>query len=285
MDELTPMQELPCRARRPSRPEAREAIWRALEARIEAAAELAELARREPRRRRPRGPRRRPRAARPALAAPPPPRLRRRGRRSPRSSPGPSSSAPARPPSPPPPPKSSTRRAAAASDAPTTLIPGPGQFSSARNSGSSVTGWVSARAVPAGRRPDRDERRDDAPVPDSYNALVPTTVESWTGDRRQRPAAGSRSARLEFWSRGRRKPLEGGRVAAPPALQPRIPAAATRPHSATRRQLNAPSVIDYDHNGFGKSFQLPGHLEAADRTDGAPPGGGSQRDRSSAAST
>jgi hypothetical protein len=248
MDDLTVMQGF--RAERDAEvPEAREAIWRALEARMDAATAEARAFGE---------------AVAGSSASAGPPRLRR-GLRSRRRllvfagaaavaaivagtlvlSSGPTAQ-----------PASAAeilhQAAAAASDAPATSVPGPGQFLYAKVVRSEINGWLYP-LPPASA---------DLPVggtggtmkgPHAFNALMPVTVTSWTGHDgagRYREEAGT----PQFWS----KKEEARWQAAGSPLPPPFNAEYQQRYKEAFKGANeiGPGVVDTDHKGWG-NFQFP----------------------------
>jgi hypothetical protein len=249
MDDLTVMQSF--RAERDAEvPEAREAIWRALEARMDAAGAEA-------------------RAFGEAVAgstAPAGGPRRRRGLRSRRRllvfagaaaaaaivagtlvlSSGPTAQ-----------PASAAEilheAAAAAADAPATSVPGPGQFLYRKEQRLQLQGW---------RHPLPPENSDipnggigmTLHGPHAYNALVPVTVASWTdsqGGGRHRETLGT----LQFWSKAEEERWQaaGSPLPAPfdPEFQQRYKA------TAYPDALKLTSkVVDTESKGFG-NFNFP----------------------------
>lgn len=144
------------------------------------------------------------------------------------------------------------RAAAAASAGPTTYAPGPGQFLYTKMVRTEIHSWLYP-LPPAGA---------DAPVggtggtmkgPHAFNALVPVTVESWTG-----PDGGGRSREEagapEFWS-----PEEEARWhAAGSPLPPPFNAEYQQRYKAAFQGANeiGPRVIDMNHEGWG-NFHPP----------------------------
>lgn len=252
MDDLTAMKSF--RAERDTvPPEAREAIWRALEARIEAAAEesrafgeaVASTAPRPAtvRRRRGLGPVRRRRvlifAATALLAAIATSVLVLRS--------GPTAE-----------PASAAEilhqaAAAAAADAPATLIPGPGQFLYRKEERLNVIGWISPVPGPAAGIP-TETSGGTMGNPNAYNAVVPTTVEMWTGPDgrgRVREELGT----LRFWSQAEERRWQAAGSPLPPPFNPEYQ---QRYKTAFRNATEmSASVVDYSHAGFGNSFHFP----------------------------
>ncbi len=253
MDDLTAMKSF--RAERDSvPPEAREAIWRALEARIEAAAEESRTF-----------------AAAVASTAPRPATVRRRrglGAVRPRRvlifaaaallaaiatsvlvlRTGPTAE-----------PASAAEilheaaTAAAAADAPTTLIPGPGQFHYSKVNRLEVMGWVSP--VP--------HLSDDVPTatgggtmnrPDAYNAVVATQSESWLGEEgegRRREVLGD----LNFWSTAEEDRWKAAGSPLPPPWNPEYQQIYKSAFDGAL-ELNT-HVVDQTSKGFGSTFHFP----------------------------
>lgn len=143
--------------------------------------------------------------------------------------------------------------AATAADAPTTLVPGPGQLLYRKVNRLAVMGWVSP--VP--------HLSDDRPTAstggtmsgsDAYNAVVATQSEQWTGgegEGRSREVLGS----LDFWSKGEEDRWKAAGSPLPPPWNPeyqRIYKAAF----AEAGELDS-HVVDMTHKGFGGTFHFP----------------------------
>jgi hypothetical protein len=265
MNELSALKEF--RAEREAEPpEAREAIWRALEARIEAAAELA---------------------APPAGTGT---QDARRGRERPGSRaglrrPGPLGSAGAL--------LAKRRRAlafagatllaaivagalvlgsgptaqqasaaeilheaataAAASDAPATLVPGPGQYNFRKEERLNIAGWVSPVPSLADGIPTMTTG-EPMGNPHAYNAVVPTTVEMWTaadGGGRVRETLGD----LRFWSDAEEARWKAAGSPLPPPFNPEY----QRQYATAFRNAThlGERVVDFSHDGYGASFHFP----------------------------
>jgi hypothetical protein len=253
MDELTVMKGF--RAEREGvPPEAREAIWRALEARIEAAAEesrafAAAVATTAPRpatvrRRRGLGTVRRRRvlifAAAALLAAIATSVLVLRS--------GPTAQ-----------PASAAEilheaaSAAAAADAPTTLVPGPGQFLYRDEQRLGVEAWVSPVPLP-------EEPIPTASIggtmdgPHDYNAVVSTRSQSWLGDegqgRHREILAG-----LDFWGKAEESRWKKAGSPLPPPWNPEYRQVYK---SGYEDALVANThVVDQMQKGYGDSFHFP----------------------------
>jgi hypothetical protein len=142
--------------------------------------------------------------------------------------------------------------AAAASQAPMTSVPGPGQFLFRKEQQLEIEGW---------RHPLPPEGAD-LPVagsggtisgPHAFNALMPRTVESWTGQNgggRSREVAGT----PQFWS-----PEEEARwkAAGSPLPPPFDAEYQQRYRTAFRGALElGPRVVDMDTRGWG-NFNFP----------------------------
>jgi hypothetical protein len=243
MNELDTLKSF--RAERDSEPPgAKEAIWRSLEARIEAASELASPSRS------------RPATAKPGL-------LSRRRRLlafsgavavaaivagslvlhdGPTAQPASAAEILHR-----------TANAAAASDAPTSLIPGPGQFLYRKEQRLEVMGWL--YPLPAGI-PDRPLSTGGGTMsgPGTFNALLPTTVERWTapdGGGRIREVAGT----PKFWSSDEEAAWKAAGSPLPPPFSAEYQ---QRFGSGIGSEPNevGPGVFDVDHKGFG-NYSFP----------------------------
>jgi hypothetical protein len=256
MDDLTTLRSF--RAERDARPEetraAREAVWRALEARIEATAEesrafaeaVADSAPRPAtvRRRRRLGAVRRRRVL--AFAAAVLLAVIAAGALVLRSGPTaqPASAAEI---------LHEAASAAAAADAPTTLIPGPGQYLYRKEERLNVAGWISPVPGPAADQPTMTSG-GTLGNPNAYNAVVPTTVEMWTatdGGGRVREELGT----LRFWSPAEEARWQDARSPLPPPFNPEY----QQRYKAAFRNATEMSagVVDYSLEGFGNSFHFP----------------------------
>lgn len=143
--------------------------------------------------------------------------------------------------------------AAAATEGPATLIPGPGQYFYRKEERLNVTGWISP--VP-GRDAGIPTETSGATMgnPDAYNAVVPTTVEMWTatdGSGRVREELGS----LRFWSQAEESRWKDAGSPLPPPFNPEY-----QQHYKTAfrnaTEMSA-GVVDYSLAGFGNSFHFP----------------------------
>ncbi|HTT93076.1 MAG TPA: hypothetical protein VMF55_00240 [Solirubrobacterales bacterium] len=143
--------------------------------------------------------------------------------------------------------------AATAAGAPAALIPGPGQFYYRKEARLNVTGWTSPVPGP----------HADAPVetsggtsdgPDDYNAIVPTTVTMWTatdGSGRVREEIGP----LRFWSQAEEARWKKAGSPLPPPFNPEYQQLYK---SAFRNATElGPEALDYKLDGFGSSFHFP----------------------------
>lgn len=251
MDELTLMQSF--RAERDAEPvEAREAIWRALQARIETATEESRafgeaVAHSAPRpasvrRRRRLGAVRRRQvlvfAAAALLAAIATGALVLRT--------GPTAQ-----------PASAAEilheAAAAAADAPTTMVPGPGQFLYRDEQRLSVTGWISPVPHP-------DEAIPTATSgaimngPHAYNAVVATRSQTWLGEegqgRRREILAG-----LNFWSGAEEDRWQAAGSPLPPPWNPEYRQIYKSAYEGATEQNT--HVIDQMQQGYGSTFHFP----------------------------
>jgi hypothetical protein len=143
--------------------------------------------------------------------------------------------------------------AAAASDAPATLIPGPGQFYFHKERQFGIVGWVSPVPGPHADTP-AEIVSGTLYAPNAYNALIPTTVEEWVasdGGGRRREALGP----LQFWD-----PAEEARwhaAGSPPPPPFNAEYRRLYPRAFQRAQKANAHVIDYKQKGFGDSFHFP----------------------------
>jgi hypothetical protein len=142
--------------------------------------------------------------------------------------------------------------AAAASEAPGTLVPGPGQFLFRKERRLSVAGWLSP--VPG---PDADTPTATTGGtmhgPDAYNAVVPTTVEEWVADDgsgRLREALGP----LQFWSPAEEAGWRGAGSPPPPPFNPEY--RQLYPEAFRHLREANSHVLDFEQQGFGASFHF-----------------------------
>jgi hypothetical protein len=140
--------------------------------------------------------------------------------------------------------------AAAAADAPTTLIPSPGQFHFSKVNRLEVKGWVSPVPYPS----------DDIPTatgggtmngPHAYNAVVATQDVQWLGvegEGRRREVLGD----LDFWSKAEEGRWKAAGSPLPPPWNPEY----QRIYKAAfdeAREINS-RVVDVTNKGFGSAF-------------------------------
>lgn len=142
--------------------------------------------------------------------------------------------------------------AAAASGGPAATVPSPGQFLYTKVVRTEIHGWLHPLPPPSA----------DLPVgviggtmkgPHAFNALVPVTVESWTGSNgggRYREEAGT----PRFWSNEE----EARWQAAGSPLPPPFNAEYQQRYKGAFKGANeiGPRVVDMDHKGWG-NFHLP----------------------------
>lgn len=144
------------------------------------------------------------------------------------------------------------RAAAAASEAPATAVPAPGEFLYGKERRLEIEGW---------RHPLPPEGAD-VPVagsggtmsgPNAFNALMPRTVESWTGQNgggRSREVAGT----PEFWSSEEESRWKAAGSPLPPPFDAEYQ---QRYKTAFRGALElGPRVVDMDKRGWG-NFNFP----------------------------
>jgi hypothetical protein len=245
MDDLIAMQSF--RAERDIEPpEAREAVWRALEARMEAAATEARsfgealagttAPARSPSRRRSLLSRRRRLLALSAAAVVAGALVLSSGPTA-----QPASAA-----------EILHQAAAAASGGPATYVPGPGQFLYTKMVRTEVNGWLYPLPPPSA----------DVPVggtggtmkgPHAFNALVPVTVESWTGSNgggRSREEAGT----PRFWSKEEAARWQAAGSPLPPPFNAEYQQRYKRAFKGTNEI--GPRVVDMNHQGLG-NFHAP----------------------------
>jgi hypothetical protein len=143
--------------------------------------------------------------------------------------------------------------AAAASGSPTTLVPGPGQFYFRKERRLNILGWTSPVPGPGSDLP-VETSGGTKDGPHDYNAIVPTTVEEWVAaDRRGRLR--EELGTLRFWS-----PAEEARwkaAGSPPPPPFNAEYRRLYPRAFQRAQKANAHVIDYKQKGFGDSFHFP----------------------------
>lgn len=143
--------------------------------------------------------------------------------------------------------------AAAASAAPPSSVPGPGQYYFRAEERLDVQGWISP--VP-GLDAMTGTASTGAPMnyKNAYNAVVPTRVEWWTGDDgsgRHRETLGD----LRFWSETEEARWKQAGSPLPPPFNPEF---RRRYPISYRHALEADShVVDVKSKGYGQSFHFP----------------------------
>jgi len=143
--------------------------------------------------------------------------------------------------------------AAAASDGPATLVPGPGQFYFHKERQLGIVGWLSPVPGPNADTP-AVMISGTLDTPGAYNALVPTTVEEWVasdGGGRRREALGT----LRFWSPAEEARWRAAGAPPPPPFNAEYRRLYPRPFE--RAQKANAHVIDYKQKGFGDRFHFP----------------------------
>jgi hypothetical protein len=143
--------------------------------------------------------------------------------------------------------------AAVASGGPTTLVPGPGQFYFHKERQLGIVGWVTPVPGPKADTP-AVTISGTLDVPGAYNALVPVTVEEWVasdGGGRRREALGT----LQFWSPAEEAHWRAAGSPPPPPFNAEYRRLYPRAFERARK-ANA-HVIDYTQKGFGNRFHFP----------------------------
>lgn len=143
--------------------------------------------------------------------------------------------------------------AAAASGAQPTSIPGPGQYYFVAEQRLDVKGWISP--VP-GLSADTGTATTGGTMkyPNAYNAVVATRVESWVGDEgngRYRETLGD----LRFWNRTEEERWKKAGSPLPPPFNPEY---RRRYQAAFRDAIEQnPHVVDLKNRGYGSTFHFP----------------------------
>jgi hypothetical protein len=146
--------------------------------------------------------------------------------------------------------------AAAAADAPTTLVPGPGQYLYRDEQQLGVEGWVSPVPHP---NEDIATATQGAPMsgPHTYNAMVATRSQTWLGDegqgRRREILAG-----LNFWSKGEEGRWKAAGSPLPPPWNPEYRQIYKSAYEGATEQNT--HVIDELMQGYGdtpRPFHFP----------------------------
>ncbi len=143
--------------------------------------------------------------------------------------------------------------AAAASDVPPTSVPGPGQYYFRAEQRLEVMGWITP--VP-GPNSDTGTASIGAPMPyrNAHNALVSTRVESWTGHDgggRNREVLGE----LSFWEKAEEESWKRAGSPVPPPWNPEY--RKRYPDPAEDTIVENSQVVDRKTPGFGKTFHFP----------------------------
>jgi hypothetical protein len=143
--------------------------------------------------------------------------------------------------------------AAAAADAPTTLVPGPGQYLYRDEQSLGVRGWRSpvphpAQALATASQGGTMSGRH------AYNAVVSTRSQSWLGEegqgRRREVLAG-----IDFWSKAEEDRWKAAGSPLPPPWNPEYRQIyKTAYEGATEQNTH---VIDQLSKGFGNTFHFP----------------------------
>jgi hypothetical protein len=142
--------------------------------------------------------------------------------------------------------------AASASDAPATLIPGPGQYLYRKEQRLNIVGWLYPLPAKEGNR-GLMMTGGTMKGPGAFNALLPTTVEWWTDSDaggRHREVAGT----PRFWSK---EEEVRWKAAGSPLPSPFNAEYQQRYQAAFRDALElGPGVVDTESKGFG-NFTFP----------------------------
>ena len=144
------------------------------------------------------------------------------------------------------------RAAAAASDAPATSVPGPGQFLFRKEQQFEIESWRHP-LPPEGADVAAAGRGGTMSGPHAFNAVMPRTVESWTGQNgggRSREVAGT----PRFWSSEEEARWKAAGSPLPPPFDAEYQ---QRYKAAFRGALElGPRVVDMDTRGWG-NFHFP----------------------------
>ena len=142
--------------------------------------------------------------------------------------------------------------AAASSDATATLIPGPGEYYFRSQRQLSTVGWLSPVPGPNADVP-AERIGGTMEAPGAFNALVPTTGEEWVGP----DGAGRRREELgqiKFWDQAEEDRWTAAGSPPPPPFNAEY--RRLYPRAFERAQEANSHAIDYKQNGFGDSFHF-----------------------------
>jgi hypothetical protein len=142
----------------------------------------------------------------------------------------------------------------AAAELPATSVPGPGQFLYRKEQRIDVQGWRSPLPHPSANIPSGSVG-GTMHGPHAYNALVPVTTESWTDDEgggRRREELGT----LQFWSKAEEAHWKAGGSPLPAPFDPEFQKRYAKTAFGKPLEVNS-KVVDSETEGYGKTFHFP----------------------------
>jgi hypothetical protein len=141
----------------------------------------------------------------------------------------------------------------AAAELPATSVPGPGQFLYRKEQLIDVQGWRSPLPLPSANIPSGSVG-GTMHGPHAYNALVPVTTESWTDDEgggRRREELGT----LQFWSKVEEARWKAAGSPLPAPFDPEYQQRYAKTAFGKPLDVNS-KVVDTETDGFG-NFNFP----------------------------
>jgi hypothetical protein len=142
----------------------------------------------------------------------------------------------------------------AAAELPATSVPGPGQFLYRKEQRIDVQGWRSPLPLPSADIPGGTVG-GTMQGPHAYNALVPVTTESWTdneGGGRRREELGA----LQFWSKSEEAHWKAGGSPLPAPFDPEFQQRYAKTAFGKPLEVNS-KVVDTETDGYGETFHFP----------------------------
>jgi hypothetical protein len=142
----------------------------------------------------------------------------------------------------------------AAAELPATSVPGPGQFLYRKEQRIDVQGWRSPLPLPSADIPGGTVG-GTMHGPHAYNALVPVTTESWTdneGGGRRREELGA----LQFWSKAEEAHWKAGGSPLPAPFDPEFQQRYAKTAFGKPLEVNS-KVVDTETGGYGETFHFP----------------------------